>query len=176
MKQIPLSQGKVALVDDEWFEELSKVKWCAALDGEKKIWYAVRSEIDPKIGEYRTVRMHRIIARAEKKQQVDHWDHDGLNNVTSNLRVCTLSNNAQNRRKFATSSSVYKGITWNKARRMWRVSFRAGEVGSDGRRKPMHFGFYSDEVEAAKAYDRAARIFFGEFACTNFPIQKEEAA
>lgn len=90
MKEIPLTQGKVALVDDEDWSLVQGYKWRAGFI--HPYWYAMTS-----VGR-KTVYLHRLITRAPEGTQVDHWDHDGLNCVQSNLRIATPSQNGQNLR------------------------------------------------------------------------------
>lgn len=159
MKEIKLSQGKVALVDDKDFEELSRYKWYAA-QRENYTIYAIRT-IGTKPN-HKTIRMHRQIMKARKGQQIDHLDGNGLLNVRSNLRLCTNSQNQQNKRKRKNCSSKFKGICWHKNRKKWEVYISLNK-------KLYYLGYFDDEIEAAKAYDRKAKEFFGEFARLNFP-------
>lgn len=92
---------------------------------------------------------------------LDHINGDRLDNRISNLREATHKQNAWNR-KGRNTTSVYKGVYWFKRDSKWKVSIG----GLDG--KKIHLGMYTDEVEAAKAYDCAARILYGEYARTNF--------
>jgi hypothetical protein len=153
MKEIPLTQGLVALVDDNDFEELSKFKWHAKKD--RNTYYANRT-----IGR-KTVKMHRVILGLNSRyQQGDHKDGDGLNNQRHNLRVVTRRRNGANRRKHATCSSKFKGVYLDKGK--WRARLGLNK-------KKIELGYFVDETCAAKAYDVAAKQHFGEYACLNFP-------
>lgn len=156
MKEVELSQGKVALVDDEDFERVSQFKWYAhrSAPRSKILWYAVRS-LHPG-----TMRLHTFILPGHP--MIDHRDNDGLNCQKSNLRPATVSFNNANRRKHKKSSSKFKGVTWYKAIQKWQVA-----IGINGKRQ--HLGYFFDETEAACAYDTAAKKLFGEFARLNFP-------
>ena len=157
MKEIQLTQGRVALVDDEDFERLNQWKWCAHKDG--NMFYAIRSykrKIDNKI---KSILMHRLITDAKKGQIIDHKDRNGLNNQKSNIRFCTVSQNAQNRNPYGNSK--YLGVCWHKTGKKWQ----AGIVINN---KSKYLGIYMCEKEAAKAYDKAALKYHGEFA--NFNI------
>lgn len=149
-REIPLTQGKVALVDDDDYEWLSQYKWC--FEGR----YAHRGH------EGHHVYMHRMIVNAPKGMEVDHHDGNKLNNQRGNLRITTRGGNNANRpkRNNRTYHSQYKGVYKN--RKAWRVSF-----GTNG--KSTDLGSFATEIEAAKAYDAAARAHFGEFARLNFP-------
>lgn len=150
MKTIPLSKGKVALVDDEDFEQVSKVNWCL-----KKSGYVTG------YSNGKHVSMHRVIMKAKKGQTIDHKDHNGLNNQKSNLRFCTLSQNCANQ-KARGGTSKYKGVSRRKDRPSWRVLVRC-----NGRR--FYCGSFKCEKQAAKAYDKKAKEVHGEFALLNFP-------
>jgi hypothetical protein len=154
MKEIPLSQGKVAIVDDSDFVYLSQYKWCAFKH--RHTWYAVRNfTVD---GKRRHVRMHRMILNVEAAVLVDHRDGDGLNNQRYNLRACTNSQNQQNRRTI-TSKSGYKGVWWDRSCGKWEAKIGKKNLGK-----------YSSPELAGMAYDKAARKLFGEFAATNEEI------
>jgi len=158
MKTIPLTQGKVALVDDADHGWLTRCKWQAVLlDG---IWYAKRSVA--REGKKRTILMHRLILLAERWERIDHKDGDGLNNQRSNLRRATLHQNNRNRRLNRNSRTGYKGVYESPTGQI-RAQIQIGK-------KFIHLGgkFLSLE-EAARAYDVAALKHFGEFARLNFP-------
>lgn len=153
MKEIQLTQGKVAQVDDENFESLNAHKWYAKKKG--KTFYAGRDiQAD---GKQTTHRMHWEVLGGK---WIDHRDHDGLNNQKTNLRFCTNSENCMNRRKFANTSCTYKGVYFNKTTGKWRAM-----IGINGKR--INLGYYVDETEAAKAYNTKAIELFGEFAYLN---------
>ena len=108
MRTIELTKGQVALVDDEDYENLSKFNWrCRKCTD--NLFYA--SLYLYKDGKSVTIGMHRFIMNvSDRKLVVDHIDHNGLNNQKSNLRVCTVSENAKNSRSRRGSSSIYLGV------------------------------------------------------------------
>lgn len=159
MKQIPLTQGQFALVDDEDFEELNKHKWYALKP--KNTFYAVRAiyNINNKKD---FVYMHRAILQLkDTKIHCDHRDNNGLNNQRYNLRESTHDQNQRNTSYQKNNIFKYKGVSWHKARKKYRarISFNG---------KEFHLGLFEDIIEAAKAYDEKAKELFGEFAWLNF--------
>ena len=169
MKTIPLTKGVVALVDDQDHTRLSKHKWCAALDHHSGTFYAIRHVVvypnarrKRGTGRRVTVHMHREIMNAQPGWEVDHVSGVGYDNRRQNLRLCTRAENSYNQRPTQGKSSRYKGVSWCKKQRKWRAL-----LGYNGRQ--IHLGRYYDEVDAALAYDQAARKYFGEFCRLNFP-------
>jgi hypothetical protein len=150
IKRIPLGDSQYALVNAADYEWLSR--WAWRLDG----GYAVRWEKDKRIY------MHREIMQPPQEMVVDHINRNRLDNCQANLRVCTRNENTYNRRKRSGSYSQFKGVGYRKNRGKWFA-----EVRFEG--KPIWLGFFDDEVEAARAYDRKAVELFGEFARLNFP-------
>lgn len=151
MKQIPLTQGKIALVDDGDYEWLTQWKWRYSKSG-----YAIRS-IWP---ECKTILMHRAIMNTPEGFEVDHIDHDGCNNQRSNLRNCSHAENTKNHLKHKNNKSGYNGVFWDKKNERWETRIRV-----DGRR--IHLGRFESLEDAAKAFDKAALKYYGEFARLN---------
>lgn len=158
MKQIQLTQGKVALVDDEDYKWLSKFKWYAYYNRYSGHWYAARS-VGP-TGKQITVFMHREILAATHGVLVDHKDGNGLNNHRYNLRLATTAQNQHNRGKPRNNTSGYKGVVWNKLYEKWQA-----QIGIGGRQK--NLGYFVNLEDAARAYNVAALEHFGEFAKLN---------
>lgn len=159
MKQIPLSGkagiGKFAIVDDEYFDELSKRKWHSGKCG----YPAAASYFLTK--ERRPIMMHSLIMKLGKGELVDHIDGNPLNNQKNNLRRCTKKQNNMNRIKSYGKLSIYKGVSPSNKR--WRSQIMIND-------KYIHLGCFGNEIEAAKAYDKKAIELFGEFAKLNFPL------
>ena len=160
MRSIPLTQGKVALVDDADFDWLSRWKWRAVevKQDHWSLWYAVRS-VGPRRNS-RHVQMHRQILGVRGRVRVDHRDCDGLNNQRANLRKSTPSQNVANQRKRPGLSSRFKGVSWDRTRSQWQ-----SHITLNGRTRRL--GRFLDEGEAALAYNAAAEKCFGEFARPN---------
>ncbi|MFA5934997.1 MAG: AP2 domain-containing protein [Candidatus Paceibacterota bacterium] len=155
MKEILLTQGKVALVDDEDFKRLNRYKWYAAKMGDT--FYALRAIIVNK-----KQIIHRMHWSIMKGKGVDHIYHNGLDNQKDNLRFCTKSQNGMNRKPNRNSKSPYKGAQWDKVQNKWRCAIVVNK-------KSIYLGVYVNDIDAAKAYDKAAKKYFGEFAYINFP-------
>ncbi|MBI5954393.1 MAG: HNH endonuclease [Chloroflexi bacterium] len=162
MKQIPLTQGKFALVDDNDFDFLSQWKWYAKKDGNN--FYAVRNG-SKKNTPREHIRMHKVVLNASDNVVVDHIDRDGLNNTRANLRICTKSKNTRNHKLYMTNTTGFIGVSFHKKKFVSRLTVD---------RKTIHLGCFSTAEEAARAYDNAALKYFGEFASLNFPDSPAE--
>jgi len=159
--RIPLTQGKFAKVDPEDYIWLSQFRWHCKTN--INTIYAVRTvSVD---GKSKRVYMHRIIADTPDNLVCDHINHNGLDNRKKNLRNCTLKENNANSRCSATSSSKYKGVSFSKTKGKW-----AAYTKKDGRQ--FFLGHFSSETAAAKAYDKKAKEFFGNYANLNFDVNK----
>lgn len=157
MKEIKLTQGYVALVDDEDFEWLSQWKWHAVVH--RCTVYAARN-IKNDIGKKTSIKMHRqILGITDRKVEVDHKFGNGLDNTRANIRMCTSSQNKMNRGGFI-GSSKYKGVSWSEQRKMWVAGIMVDK-------KPKIIGYYTFEEDAAMAYNSAAKAMHGEFAKYN---------
>ena len=155
MKEIKLTKGYVALVDDADYKLATQFKWVANVrknrDGSVKNVYALSN------GTY----LHRLLLGiADPEVEVDHKDHNGLNCQRYNLRVAE-NKNQQNARMRKDNASGFKGVHLRKDRGNY-VSY----IKFEGKR--IHLGTFSDPLEAACAYDMAAVRLFGEFAHCNF--------
>jgi hypothetical protein len=106
-----------------------------------------------------TVMLHRfVMSVTDPTIEVDHEDHNGLNCQRYNLRLCTHTQNQGNRRK-QTSSSQFKGVYWNKAKKKWQAGIQING-------KSKHLGYFAVEQDAGLAYANAAKKVFGAFANT----------
>jgi hypothetical protein len=155
MKEIKLTRGLIALVDDEDYDYLNQFKWNANKSRDTKSFYATR---------YPGIKMHRVIMNTPDNLEVDHIDHNGLNNQRCNLRNCTRSQNHMN--KNPKGDSKYLGVSWDKSKNKWRTFIQTRQT-SDHRRKTLYSGTFLTENEAAVAYNNKAKEFFGEFANLN---------
>jgi len=150
MKRIPLTQGKEAHVDDQDYEHLIPWHWVPAVHGK----YVVRTG-----GHY----MHTEVARLmgfPPELIPDHKNENGLDNQRENLRPATKSQNMMNRGLDRNNKSGFKGVCWYKARGKWICYITVMN-------RRLHLGYFDDKIEAAKAYNAAAKKHFGEFAWLN---------
>jgi len=156
MKQIPLTQGKHAIVDDDDFEEIGKFKWTIQRDGRHS--YAYRRDYSGGTGV--KVFLHRTIMKTPAGMCVDHIDGDGLNNQKTNMRNCENRQNVRNQIPRENCTSIYKGVCWHKQMCQWAASINPN-------RTKKHLGLFNSEEAAARAYNAAAIRYFGEFARLN---------
>jgi hypothetical protein len=173
---IPLSKGHYALIDAADYEWLSGWRWTWRPSGSIRTGsgyaFRTRSAAERTRGVFPvSVQMHREIMNvtAQPNVQVDHINHDGLDNRRSNLRLATGSQQLQNARKRNGTSSSYKGVylfrqrknrgkayTWTR----WTAMIKANG-------KKISLGYFESEEDAARAYNEAAKRYFGEFAHLN---------
>lgn len=158
MKEIQLTQGQVALVDDEDFEILLQWKWCAQKKRLGSGFYAKRgTKVNRKS---RNLFMHRYILNLQKGQMVDHRDGNGLNNQKSNLRLCTHSQNLCNAKRHKNNTSGFRGVSLDKRCQKWHAQINMNGVTHS-------LKYFSTPQEAAIAYNNAAKKYHGEFAVLN---------
>jgi hypothetical protein len=156
-KEIQLTQGKVALVDDEDYEYLMQWKWFANKKG--STFYAVRSLHSNNVR--KTIFMHRLITNnINTKMQTDHLNGNGLDNRKINLRICTTSQNSMNRGLQINNTTGFKGVNYDKFSNKFRAQIRVNNIYKN-------LGYYIDPKDAARAYNEAAIKYHGEFANLN---------
>lgn len=157
--EIPLTRGLVAIIDDEDFALVSRVKWHAIRPRSGRTWYACGALYGERLI------MHRYILGLKPGdiRKGDHRDGDGLNNTRQNLRVATKHQNHQNTPIRSDNTIGFKGVMRNHKR------FSA-MIGGD------YLGTFDTAFQAALVYDKAARKRYGAFACLNCPRPGERSA
>lgn len=159
VREIQLTRGLVAIVDETDFERVSSNRWIAVLDN-NGAWRAIsRASVR---GKRRTLQLGRFIMDAPPGLLVDHANGDPLDNRRANLRLCSRSENNRNRRRHGgtCASNPYKGVHRVNRRFLARIGFEGTQI---------KLGWFGAAEDAARAYDEAAKRLHGEFARLNFP-------
>jgi hypothetical protein len=166
MKQIQLTRGFVALVDDEDYDRVSAYSWSCMNHGAAQA----------RIGKTRVL-MHRFILglNGNRSQVVDHINHNPLDNRRCNLRICTPSQNCANRVPHKNNPVGYKGVVDTKPGWVPPLTHRRATVPMERFRamisyqgEHIYIGGFPTAEQAAKAYDAKAKELFGEYALLNF--------
>lgn len=146
------------LVDEEDYERVSEYKWYVKVFGIKKSGEEYCLVVNNKVGY-----LHRFILNVtDSKIEVDHQNHNGLDNRKENLRPCTRSENELNKHKLSGTSSQYKGVGWHKGAQKWQCIACV-----NGKKK--YLGRFTSEIAAAHAYDNYVKnLPDAEFRILNF--------
>lgn len=165
-KLLELTKGQFSEVDDEDFERFKVFRWYAFWNPHNRSFYAIRKTRDNK-----TIFLHReILGLTNPKIQGDHINHDTLNNKRSNLRAVTISQNQRNRKGAQRNSkSGIRGVHWFKRDKCWRAYIMVNY-------KFMHLGYFDNLQDAAKAYAKANKKYFGEFGGNYAWLEREGRA
>jgi len=164
MKKIKLTQNQYTFIDDEDFDNLNQYKWFAHYCKSVENYYAERH--NNRKEKRPLILMHRIILNAPSNMEVDHINHNTLDNRKENLRICTKSQNHMNQKHRKNAISRYKGVNLAKKEYKNKVyQYWAAHIRING--KLVFLGHFKSEIQAAKAYDKAAKELFGEFALLN---------
>jgi AP2 domain len=157
VRTIPLTQGLVALVDEQDHGALTVFKWFARRGG--STFYAVRNGPRPS---QPSIYMHRVLLSlvdGASNVLVDHRNGNGLDNRRSNIRVASNMQNLANQHSRAATSR-FKGVSWDSERGAWQANITFAY-------RKKYLGRFVSEVSAARAYDSAALSLFGPFARLN---------
>jgi hypothetical protein len=159
-RRIYLGEGEWTILDQKDYYRFGNLKW--GIEGKRDKFYAVCNiKIEP--GRTKEIRLHREIMKPPAGVLVDHRNGNSLDNRRANLRLATHTQNMHNRQKIKTkTSSQYIGASLDKRSGRW-----ASKIRCHG--KKIHLGCFGSDIEAAKAYDAAAKKYHGEFARLNFP-------
>lgn len=157
---IPLTRGYHALLDSCDYEQVAVYKWYAKPNRNNNVYAATNLKIDGSRKNRKTLFMHQLLFGVDAIG-VDHKDRDGLNNRRENLRPCSQLENSRNKRHSSNrKTSRFHGVCWRKQGNCWVAQIMVNY-------KKLWLGRFSDEVEAALAYNAAALHHFGEFAALN---------
>jgi len=163
MKEIIFTTGQIAIVDDDDFNWLSRYSW-RIVKGRNN-YYAQTSFWDKNKKQNKNYSMHRLIMNNPDGLQVDHINHNGLDNRKENLRICTASQNSMNTHKTKENKYGYKGVCFiggkQNRTKPYAAQLRYGK-------KRYYLGQFATPEEAARAYDQKAKEMFGGYACLNF--------
>lgn len=146
MKKIPLTRGKVAIIDDADYPLIAGYRWYCNDEG-----YAVSNN------KGNSLRMHRLILGTPPDKITDHINKNGLDNRRSNLRLADKSTNGCNRPKQANNKSGVKGVCFDKRFGYWRAYVTLN-------RKQVFNSYYKKFEDAVAARRAAALKYHKEFA------------
>lgn len=146
MKEIPLSKGKVAIVDDCDYEYLSRWRWYYSSGYAKRTVYKGKN-----------VYMHRDLANTPDGMDTDHINHNKLDNRRENLRACTRTQNQRNISMIKSNKSGKKGVSWHSSAKKWEACIKFCG-------KKIYLGIYDDVEDASRAYNEKSVELFGEFS------------
>lgn len=139
----------VAIIDQDDYKKVKNYKWY--LNKQGMVFNKTLNSLS------------RFIMNATNRNlDVDHKNHNRLDNRKENLRICTRSQNSANTRIRSNNTSGYKGVSWNTTAKKWVANIWSHN-------KCIYLGYFKEKEEAAMIYDKAAIKYHGEFACLNFP-------
>lgn len=152
-KKIPLTRGKVAIVDSTDFVFLNQWKWTCSAKG-----YAMRHATYN--GKSVCVYMHKVLLGYFGAGHGDHKNRNTLDNRKSNLRIATKHQNARNKSVYQNNTLGVRGVRTCTDGKTYSARIKAGK-------KEKHLGTFKTLKEAKEAYNKAAIKLFGEWACLN---------
>lgn len=156
-KEIKLTKGQFAIVDDEDFDYLNQFCWVAI--EVRRNCYQAYSNIK-KNGKRIAILMHRIIMSAPCGMEVDHINRNSLDNRRSNLRLATRAENSRNRKPHSNNKLGLKGVIFCKKTNAFRARITFNK-------ETFQIGYFDSAEAAALAYNQKAKELHGEFAYLN---------
>ncbi len=156
---VPLTRGGKAFISECDLQRVSQWSWSLWDRKEHRGRFYARANVATPNGRSQCF-LHTFIMEPLDGLEVDHRDGNGLNCRRGNLRASTHQQNMQNMRRHGEQSSVFKGVSWFKRDSLWRAY-----IVNDA--KQYHLGYHESEIDAALAYNAAAKDLFGEFANLN---------
>lgn len=159
-------KGHRLKIDAEDLPIYNKFKWQIKTDS-KHTSYLQMKGYHKHLDRITTVKFHRLILDCPEGMEVDHINHDGLDNRRENLRICTRQQNSFNTKPIVNRTSKYKGVWWRKERLRWVAGIYLPITEENRKRVRKMVGSFKCEIEAAKAYNKAAKELFGEYAYLN---------
>lgn len=144
-------QTHQVLIDKESYSLIKDIKWYL----NKTTGY-----VQGRDSEGKTIYLHRVIMGATEGQEIDHKNHNKLDCRLKNLRTCTRQQNLKNRKSYKNSKTGIKGVHFSIAAGKYQA-----EISCDG--KYYYLGLYVSALDAARAYNAAAKVLHGEFAYLN---------
>ncbi|HEY3494805.1 MAG TPA: HNH endonuclease [Polyangiaceae bacterium] len=171
MAHLLTNKGDRILVDDDLLPELAKHAWL--LDGKgypRRTIRVTRGRSGKKTAEY----LHRRVIGAEKGQIVDHVNGNPLDARRANLRLVSPEQNSRNTHRSKNRKlGGFKGVFYIERVKRWSAQIGAGPKKPNGRAGLIHLGMFKTGEDAARAYDRAALLFFGAHAALNFEAERD---
>lgn len=159
-RQIPLTKGYVALVDEADYLAVSTMSWHVLKSKGRSDGTLAYAQTTLRGAGGKRALMHRFLMKPPEELVIDHINGDGLDNRRANLRICTHAQNIANQRPQAR---------WGAFKGVYRISHCRWNVRICAAGKRLDLGMFSSEIAAATAYDDAARELHGEYARLNFP-------
>lgn len=162
IRLFPLKHGARTQVDDADFEMLNARRWQYGPGG-----YAVtnfsRRGAKPRGSSTWQIAMHRLLLDVAVGVSVDHINRDKLDNRRVNLRVASMSQQMANTKLNVRNTSGFRGVTKNRKGSTWKATIGH----KPAKHRKLYLGNFTTAEDAARAYNRAAKKLFGDFAQLN---------